>query len=110
MCGVSGFFGKKKINFDVIKKTLYLMKKRGPDSQNYFHRKTNNLNIYLLHSRLEIIDPKSRSNQPFKFKTDCVGIPNKLVQVLRDPRANQHNVWLATLLKPNAGKSELLAY
>ena len=68
MCGVSGFFGKKKINFDVIKKTLYLMKKRGPDSQNYFHRKTNNLNIYLLHSRLEIIDPKSRSNQPFKFK------------------------------------------
>ena len=68
MCGISGIITSNNIADYNFQSTLNLMKKRGPDSQNYFHRKTNNLNIYLLHSRLEIIDPKSRSNQPFKFK------------------------------------------
>jgi asparagine synthetase B (glutamine-hydrolysing) len=45
------------------------MKNRGPDDQSFCHLKVNNsLNIYLLHSRLSIIDLKNRSNQPFKKK------------------------------------------
>ena len=38
MCGISGFFGKKNFNPKVIGKTLKLMSKRGPDSQNYVYR------------------------------------------------------------------------
>jgi hypothetical protein len=46
---------------------LFLMKNRGPDDQLFCHSKVNNsLNIYLLHSRLSIIDLKNKSNQLFK--------------------------------------------
>ena len=66
MCGIAGFFGYKKIIKGVINKTLISMKNRGPDFCNYFqHSYENNLSIYLLHSRLSIIDLKKRSNQPF---------------------------------------------
>ena len=66
MCGIAGFFGKKNINNEVINKTLYIMKNRGPDFSNYFKKKfSNNTSVYLLHSRLSIIDLHQRSNQPF---------------------------------------------
>lgn len=67
MCGISGYIGKKVINPEVIKKTLALMKNRGPDANgacNFFD-KTANININLLHTRLGIIDLDKRSNQPF---------------------------------------------
>ena len=42
------------------------MKNRGPDKQKFYHANIdNNKNIYLLHSRLSIIDLKDRSHQPF---------------------------------------------
>ncbi|MCP5053316.1 MAG: asparagine synthase (glutamine-hydrolyzing), partial [bacterium] len=41
------------------------MKNRGPDFQDYKYIKTRNMNIYLLHSRLSIIDLDERSHQPF---------------------------------------------
>ena len=65
MCGISGFFGKKNFNPKVIGRTLKLMSKRGPDSQNYVYRSFSKTSLYFLHSRLEIIDPNPRSNQPF---------------------------------------------
>jgi len=65
MCGISGFFGKKNFNPKVIGRTLKLMSKRGPDSQNYVYRSFSKSSLYFLHSRLEIIDPNPRSNQPF---------------------------------------------
>ena len=69
MCGIAGFIGNEKISNVVINKSLFLMKNRGPDNQSYCHLKINNSsNIYLLHSRLSIIDLKNRSNQPFKKK------------------------------------------
>jgi len=69
MCGIAGFIGNERISNVVINKSLFLMKNRGPDNQSYCHLKINNsLNIYLLHSRLSIIDLKNRSNQPFKKK------------------------------------------
>jgi len=67
MCGISGFVGKKNINTKVIKSTLKLMKSRGPDKQDYFTDRFFNKNkIYLLHSRLSIIDINARSHQPFE--------------------------------------------
>ena len=66
MCGISGFISKNKIEISNIKKTLFLMKNRGPDNQNYFISNLNNIQIGLLHSRLSIIDIDKRSNQPFE--------------------------------------------
>ncbi len=65
MCGIAGYSGKKKISKDLIINTLNLMKKRGPDSQNFFFKKNKSNFTFLLHSRLSIIDIDNRSNQPF---------------------------------------------
>ena len=59
MCGISGYISKGEyIANNAIKKTLNLMKKRGPDDQSYFKKKYLNKEIALLHSRLNIIDLK----------------------------------------------------
>tara|TARA_B100000780_G_scaffold278832_1_gene253906 strand:+ start:264 stop:2102 length:1839 start_codon:yes stop_codon:yes gene_type:complete len=65
MCGISGSIIKEKSeNSAFIKKTLFLMKRRGPDNQSFFKKKQSNKSVNLLHSRLNIIDIQSRSNQP----------------------------------------------
>ena len=68
MCGIAGYIGKKTISSNVINRTLLLMNKRGPDCQKSTHYTFGEKNIYLLHSRLSIIDLESRANQPFSYK------------------------------------------
>ncbi len=68
MCGIAGYIGKRNIDSDNVNNTLGLMKRRGPDHQDWCSFKTNNNSVYLLHSRLSIIDLDKRSNQPFKFE------------------------------------------
>lgn len=68
MCGIAGYIGRKKINLNFIKQTLDMMKNRGPDARKYIKIIGQKNNVVLLHSRLSIIDLKTRSNQPFKFK------------------------------------------
>ena len=68
MCGIAGFLGKKTFSpkKDKIKKVLKIMKNRGPDSSGYYERELNEKSsLSLLHSRLSVIDPEKRSNQPF---------------------------------------------
>ena len=73
MCGISGFFGKKKIQSENIFSTLDLMKNRGPNFSNYFQSKVgDNLYVTLLHSRLSIIDLNNRSNQPFEEEDNVI--------------------------------------
>ena len=36
MCGISGYIVNQKIDDSILKKTLSLMKNRGPDSQNTY--------------------------------------------------------------------------
>ena len=67
MCGIAGYIGKKSIKPNQIGRTLELMKNRGPDYQSWSSFNHADTNIYLLHSRLSIIDLDERSNQPFKF-------------------------------------------
>ena len=67
MCGIAGYLGRKKISKKLIYKTLNLMKNRGPDNQNYKLYRVFDLNLYMLHSRLNIIDINKRSNQPYFF-------------------------------------------
>tara|TARA_B100000963_G_scaffold83164_1_gene70871 strand:- start:14461 stop:16254 length:1794 start_codon:yes stop_codon:yes gene_type:complete len=68
MCGIAGYIGKKNINRLNISNTLKLMQNRGPDNQQSLNFKFNDNNVYLLHSRLNIIDLHPRSNQPFSKK------------------------------------------
>ena len=68
MCGIAGYFGKQKIPKKRIMKTLTLMKNRGPDYQAYKEYKVFDNYLYLLSSRLNIIDNNSRSNQPYIFQ------------------------------------------
>ena len=69
MCGIAGYFGTKNISISKIKKTLNLMKNRGPDFQGYYRKKIKKKNIFLLHSRLSIIDLKNKkANQPYVYK------------------------------------------
>ena len=72
MCGISGYIGKRNLRIDVIKNTLHLMKNRGPDFSSYYKNIFSNNNVYLLHSRLSIIDLKSRANQPLKIGNNII--------------------------------------
>ena len=68
MCGIAGFLGKKNFSpkKNKIKKILKIMKNRGPDSSGYYERELNEkYSLSLFHSRLSVIDPEKRSNQPF---------------------------------------------
>ena len=60
MCGIAGYIGKKCIEGNKINDTLSSMKRRGPDHNNYSSIKYHDTNIYLLHSRLSILDLDQR--------------------------------------------------
>ncbi len=68
MCGIAGYIGTKNLENYKIRKTLNLMINRGPDSQSWIKLEKENFNVFLLHSRLSIIDLDKRSNQPFKYE------------------------------------------
>ncbi|HPJ96675.1 MAG TPA: asparagine synthase (glutamine-hydrolyzing) [Syntrophales bacterium] len=65
MCGVAGYIGSNKIDEGRIVATMSKMINRGPDHQAFRTFQENDLNVYLLHSRLSIIDLDPRSHQPF---------------------------------------------
>ncbi|MDP7196590.1 MAG: asparagine synthase (glutamine-hydrolyzing), partial [SAR202 cluster bacterium] len=75
MCGIAGFIGKRSIDINTINSSLESMKNRGPDHQDWCSFQYNEINVYLLHSRLSIIDLEKRSNQPFSFN-DCTLVFN----------------------------------
>ena len=74
MCGIAGYFCKKQVGDYQIRKTLSLMRNRGPDNQDFriFRTSGEEKFVGLLHSRLSIIDLDSRSNQPFTIGTHTI--------------------------------------
>ena len=56
---------KNNLESRLISRTLDSMRLRGPDNQNFINFRNRSTNLYLLHSRLSIIDIDKRSNQPF---------------------------------------------
>ena len=72
MCGISGYIGQKKLTNTVIKKTLFAMRNRGPDNQAFQHEFLGSNNLYLLSSRLKIVDRTLRSNQPMKLENTSI--------------------------------------
>ena len=66
MCGIAGYIGFKNIPQENINRTLKIMQNRGPNNQQFISDSLDQNNIFLLHSRLSIIDLDERSNQPFE--------------------------------------------
>lgn len=76
MCGIAGYYGNKEIATQRLDNCFKAMKNRGPDANgSYIHKFNSGKNIYLLHSRLSIIDCHARSDQPYK-SGDIIGIYN----------------------------------
>ncbi len=75
MCGIAGYIGKKQAPRERVLVTLQKMKNRGPDNQDWNAFEENGYHVVLLHSRLNIIDLDSRSNQPFTIG-DCTIVFN----------------------------------
>lgn len=71
MCGIAGIFGKKNINFSntQIQNIKKIMSVRGPDGFGKFFHIVDKKKINFFHSRLKIIDPDARSNQPMIDKS-----------------------------------------
>ena len=65
MCGIAGAISKIDISSERIDQTLGLMKNRGPDGSRSEVIIFNNHKIFLLFSRLSIIDLEPRAMQPF---------------------------------------------
>ena len=67
MCGIAGYVGPRAIDDDTIHRCLDSMRRRGPDAAGFVHRTTRDRrNVYLLNTRLAILDLDERSNQPFE--------------------------------------------
>jgi len=67
LCGIVGYYGIKTIPERQLNNCLDLMHRRGPDNAAYHSSKKANRNLYLLHTRLSIIDLDERAHQPFHF-------------------------------------------
>ncbi|MDQ7779234.1 MAG: asparagine synthase (glutamine-hydrolyzing), partial [Planctomycetota bacterium] len=75
MCGIAGYVGRASVDETRIRRTLELMKNRGPDHQDHAVFRAGDLSVALLHSRLSIIDLDPRANQPLTIG-DCTIIFN----------------------------------
>ena len=90
MCGIAGYIGPKLIDKRVIENTLYSMKSRGPNNQDFYETSSTSNKVYLLHSRLSILDLDKRSNQPF-IKGNYVLIFNGEIYNYLEIRTNLKN-------------------
>ena len=108
MCGIAGYFGKHLISKANINRTLQKMRQRGPDFSNYFSKSyPNNLFIYLLHSRLSIIDLHPRSNQPFIIGDDIIIFNGEIYNYLE---LKKHLLSKKVKLTTNSDTEILLQY
>ncbi|RED54355.1 asparagine synthase (glutamine-hydrolyzing) [Aestuariispira insulae] len=75
MCGIAGYFGPDAISPDRLQATLTAMHHRGPDGSGQASLAVGDNHLHLLHTRLAIIDPEARSDQPFDAD-DCLLVFN----------------------------------
>ncbi len=99
MCGIAGYFGLETIPPGRIQKCLSLMNRRGPDHA--AHREwinPNGRNVYLLHTRLSIIDLDPRADQPFNINKKWIVLNGELYNYLerREELINQGHTFRTT--------------
>jgi asparagine synthase (glutamine-hydrolysing) len=66
MCGIAGYRGPNPPADEAVRRTLALMRRRGPDDQSARRFPLSSAEITLLHARLSIIDLVAASNQPLQ--------------------------------------------
>lgn len=67
MCGIAGYLGTRELSEDQVGAALETMRRRGPDNSAWRHwGLVGGRHLYLLNSRLSIIDANERSNQPIR--------------------------------------------
>jgi asparagine synthase (glutamine-hydrolysing) len=83
MCGIAGYIGTRAIDPHAVRSCLALMGRRGPDHRADRHWRTpDGRNVYLLHSRLSIIDLDPRSNQPYGVDRRWIALNGELYNYL----------------------------
>jgi asparagine synthase (glutamine-hydrolysing) len=83
MCGIAGYFGPKLLPDNKIDRCLNLMRRRGPDACDATHKKiADGSHVYLLHSRLAILDLDPRSNQPMKLGDSILSFNGEIYNYL----------------------------
>jgi asparagine synthase (glutamine-hydrolysing) len=83
MCGIAGYIGKNSITGDRQDACLGLMDRRGPDHQGRCEWVVpDGRHVYLLHSRLNIIDLDDRANQPFKVGSKVMAFNGEIYNYL----------------------------
>ncbi|MCH8314854.1 MAG: asparagine synthase (glutamine-hydrolyzing) [Planctomycetes bacterium] len=87
MCGIAGYIGSKTIDPRRIDACLGAMQHRGPDASNqYHHSLAPDHHVYLLHTRLSIIDIDPRADQPFKIGPHVLTFNGELYDYLERKR------------------------
>ena len=79
MCGIAGYVGERELDWSRVERSLHLMRRRGPDAQDARHwLSPAGTHVYLLHSRLSIIDLTDRANQPFSSGSRWIAFNGEL--------------------------------
>ncbi len=99
MCGIAGYIGAREIAPEVIHGCLGLMHRRGPDQADFHHAQMQNgQHVYLLFSRLAIIDLDPRSSQPFRVGNHTLVFNGEIYNYVeqRKQLEEQHSIPFAT--------------
>ncbi len=106
MCGIAGYVGTATIDRQVLDRCLRVMHHRGPDaSGSYEHVTANGRRIYLLSTRLSIIDLDARANQPMRFGSHVMVFNGELYNY-RELR--RHHGWTNGQLRTESDTEVLL--
>lgn len=82
MCGIAGYYGTEQIDEGRLRKCLDLMHRRGPDYSAWHHTRKAEQHLYLLHSRLSIIDLDERAHQPMHFGDSTIILNGEIYNYL----------------------------
>lgn len=66
MCGIAGALGPADLPPGRLDRVLARMRSRGPDGEGAVRLSLGGAPLVLLHTRLAIVDPQARSDQPFR--------------------------------------------
>lgn len=72
MCGIAGYYGNTLRTSSQVQAALKALQNRGPNHASFAHYNTESSQVYLLHTRLSIIDLDARSNQPYEDEEHCL--------------------------------------
>jgi len=83
MCGIAGYIGTRELSEGRVEAALGTMKRRGPDNSSWRHwHVARDRHVYLLHSRLAIIDIDDRANQPIRSGDIWLAVNGELYNYL----------------------------